>query len=393
MKTILFISNSLGLGGSEKAMTEMINRMDMEKYDITILSLNECYNYFTFDPRIKIINGWESLERFTISATKYILSFYKYGTLNDLIRKIIFTIKCKCNHKKTHISKFFWTCFEKSIDKVDTFYDAVIAYGQNMPTCFLLDKVNTNKKIAWLNTDLEKAHYDIDFVKKFYEAADFIVVDSENGKQNVERIYPDIYEKTRVFPNILDVDGIISKSKEPEEILSNETAVKILSVGRLVEAKAFHLAVGAANILNKKGIDFKWYIVGEGALQDSLEKQIDAFGLKNTVILLGLQTNPYKYMKNCDIYVQTSIYEGSCITVNEAMIFNKPIVSTNFPAIYEKITNEQNGLISEMTAESIADNVLKLIKDTDLQIKFRDYLKNNPVDYESQMKILEELLD
>ena len=392
MKKILFITNSLGLGGSEKAMAEMINRMDLDKYDITVLSLNSSDKYVSFDSRIKIINGWSSLQRFTIPLKEYLLSFHKYGNVNDLIRKTIFTIKCKYNHKKTHISKFFWSSFEKSIDKVDTFYDIVIGYGQNTPTYFLKDKVSTNKKIAWLNTDLEKAHYDIKFVRQFYEAADFIVVDSENGKNNIKRIYPDMYEKTKVFLNILDVDGIIAKSEEPEDILSREECFKILSVGRLVEAKAFHLAVEAAKILKNNNVDFKWYIIGDGALKSNLSQQIDEYNLNDTVILMGSKTNPYKYIKNCDIYVQTSIYEGSCITVNEAMIFSKPIVSTNFPAIYEKITVGQNGLIAEMNAESIAEKVQNLIEKEELRIKFAKYLQENPIDYEKQMKMLDELL-
>lgn len=392
MKKVLFITNSLGLGGSEKAMAEMVNRMDLEKYDITILSLNSSDNFVSFNSKIKIINGWKSLDRFGVPTKQYILSFYEYGNLGDLMSKILFSIRCRFNHKKTHISKFFWSYFGKSIDKVDEYYDVVIGYGQNIPTYFLKDKVNAGKKIAWLNTDLEKAHYDIKFVRQFYEAADFIVVDSENGKNNIKRIYPEMLEKTKVFLNILDVDGIIEKAQEQEDILSKEESIKILSVGRLVEAKAFHLAVEAANILSKKNLKFKWYIVGGGALWDSLAKQIDTYGLKDTVILLGSQTNPYKYIKNCDIYAQTSIYEGSCITVNEAMIFNKAIVSTNFPAIYEKITDGENGLIAEMTAESIAEKVQKLIEDKELCEKFSDYLRKNPIDYDSQMKMLDEIL-
>lgn len=130
-----------------------------------------------------------------------------------------------------------------------------------------------------------------------------------------------------------------------------------------------------------------------GALWDCISKQIAACGLQDIMILLGSQTNPYKYIKNCDIYVQTSIYEGICITVNEAMIFNKPIVSTNFPAIYEKITDGENGLIAEMNGESIAEAVQKLIENKSLWKKFSEHLINNPIDYEGQMKMLDELLD
>ncbi len=392
MKKVLFITNSLGLGGSEKAMAEMINRMNLEKYDITVLALNKTKSYVSFNDGIKIINGWKSIERFMIPWKKYIFSFHKYRDIGVLIRKTMFSIKCRYNYKNTHISKFFWKYFEKRIDKIDTFYDIVIGYGQGIPTYFLKNKVNTNRKIAWLNTDLEKAHYDTEYIRQFYEATDVIVTVCQNGKNIIKRLYPEMDQKTVVFYDIHDVDGIITKSYEEEDILSRETGIKILSVGRLVEAKAYHLAVEAANILHKNNIDFKWYIIGDGELRASLSRQIDEYNLNDTVILMGSKTNPYKYMKNCDIYVQTSIYEGLCLTIAEAMIFNKPIVSTNFPSIYEKIINGENGLIAEMNAESIAQNIQSLINDEELRNKFTKYLRENPIDYSSQMKILDEIL-
>lgn len=392
MKKILFLSNSLGLGGSERAMSEMIKRMDLSQYDITVLSLNKSDCYVSFDPRIKIICGVEIFEKLTSPLRECIPTLWKNREILLLIKKTIFSLRCKFNYKKTHISKFFWQTFKREIEKIDEFYDVVIGYGQNTPTYFLKDKVNTNKKIAWLNTDLEKAHYDIKYIRKFYDVADLIVVDSENGKNIIKRIYPDMQNKTVVFPNILDVKGIIEKGEESEEILSCEKSLKILSVGRLVEAKAFHLAVEAAGILRKNNVDFKWYIIGGGNREADLKKQIHDLNLEDSVKLLGAKTNPYKYMKNCDIYVQTSVYEGSCMTVNEAMMFNKPIVSTNFPAIYEKIVDGQNGLVAQMNAVSIAEKVQSLTENEKLRKQFIDYLAKNPIDYDSQMKILDDIL-
>ena len=392
MKKILFVTNSLGLGGSEKAMTEMINRMDIEKYDITILALIKTETVLSFDSRINIINGIDIYEKIMMPFKKYFLSFGNDCNFGLLLDKLKFSMQCKYNFKNTHISKFFWKAYSKYIPQIENQYDVVIGYGQGGSTYFLRDKVKATKKIAWLNTDLEKARYDIKYIKQFYDITDYIVVDSENGKKIISKIYPEMVEKTKVFPNILDVAGIIEKGEEKEEIISNEIATTILSVGRLVEAKAFHLAIEAADILNKKGINFKWYIVGDGSERLALTKLIDEFGLKENFILLGADTNPYKYMKNCDIYVQTSIYEGSGMTINEAMILNKPIVSTNFPAVFEKITDGDNGLIAEMTAESIAEKVESLINNSELREKFIQYLKENPIDYDKQIEMLDEIL-
>lgn len=392
MKKILFVTNSLGLGGSEKAMTEMINRMDLEKYDITILALIKTETILSFDSRINIINGLDVYDKIMMPFKKFLMSFGKGYKLNLLLDKLMFSLQCKYNFKHTHISKFFWKAFSKYIPKIEEEFDVVIGYGQGPSTYFIKDKVKAYRKVAWLNTDLEKARYDIGYIKQFYAIADYIVVDSENGKKIISKIYPEMIEKTRVFPNILDVSGIIEKGREKEDVISNVDVITILSVGRLVEAKAFHLAVGAADILCKKGIDFKWFIVGDGSERDMLTRLIKEQKLEEKVIMLGADTNPYKYMNSCDIYVQTSIYEGSGMTINEAMIFNKPIVSTNFPAVYEKIIDGKNGLLAEMTAESIAEKLNILINDMSLRESFSEYLKENPIDYDKQIEELDDIL-
>ena len=162
----------------------------------------------------------------------------------------------------------------------------------------------------------------------------------------------------------------------------------ILSIGRLVEAKAFHLAVSAAKLLKDQGLDFVWYIVGEGSDRESLELQIKALGIENNVVLLGKRINPYPYLKRCDYYVQTSIYEGSCITLDEAMIFKKPIVTTDFPAAKEKIFHKKNGYIVTMKPEAIAEGIEAMINDNQLRNECVNYLIENKQNYSKQMQML-----
>jgi glycosyltransferase involved in cell wall biosynthesis len=82
---------------------------------------------------------------------------------------------------------------------------------------------------------------------------------------------------------------------------------------------------------------------------------------------LGLQTNPYTFVNQADVYVQTSILEGFCLTVREAKLLSKPIVSTNFPAIYNQLNHEVNGLIAEMNYMSVADNICRVVSDESLK--------------------------
>lgn len=267
----------------------------------------------------------------------------------------------------------------------------MIGYGQGIATYFACEKVTAKKKIAWLNTDLEKAHYDIDFVQKFYMKVDNIFVDSQNGKNSVCRLFPEMSEKTYVFRNILNKEEIEFKGNEDiVEHLPDKNI--ILSIGRLVEAKAFHLAVRAAKILKDHQKEFVWYIIGEGAERIKLEQEIKNLGLENDVILLGKRSNPYPYLKHCDYYVQTSIYEGSCITLDEAMVFQKAIITTDFPAAKEKIFHKQNGYIVPMQAEAIASGVEEMMENNRLRIECVNYLANSTNDYLKQMELLYHVL-
>ena len=97
--------------------------------------------------------------------------------------------------------------------------------------------------------------------------------------------------------------------------------------------------------------------MGDGSLRPQLEQAINNLGLNEQVILLGAKVNPYPYMKNCDVYVQTSFTEAYCITVKEASIFDQFIVTTDFSSVEEQIDDGRNGLIAEKTAESLAEKI------------------------------------
>ena len=141
----------------------------------------------------------------------------------------------------------------------------------------------------------------------------------------------------------------------------------ILSIGRLVPVKSFDLAIKAAQILKQKNIHFNWYIIGDGILRTDLEKLIEKLDLTQHVFLLGLQTNPYKFMKRADIIVQSSSYEGKSIVIDEAKILCKPIVSTNYTTVYDAIKDRETGIITKMTPESLANGIYSLSQDSELR--------------------------
>ena len=117
-------------------------------------------------------------------------------------------------------------------------------------------------------------------------------------------------------------------------------------------------------------------------------------GLQNNVRLLGMKVNPYPYMAQCDVYVQTSRHEGFGMTIAEAKILGVPIVSTNFDVVYDQITHEENGLIAEMSAESISEQIHRLLVDERLREHITDtLLKEENCTSRTEVKKVEQLID
>jgi glycosyltransferase involved in cell wall biosynthesis len=146
--------------------------------------------------------------------------------------------------------------------------------------------------------------------------------------------------------------------------------IMLVSVGRLNVQKGFDVAIESCKILIDKGLDIYWYILGEGDERAALERKIVENGLEDRFILLGIKENPYPYVNVADIYVQPSRFEGKSIAIDEAKILAKPVVVTNFPSVADQIVHLENGFVTQMTAESIADGIAELVANSPLCDKF-----------------------
>lgn len=390
-KKLLFITQALGhgIGGSEKALIEMLDAMDTNLYDITVLSLCEAPEIPYINNKIKIIYGEKDLVRLN-TPLKPLLKSNNF-TMGEKLSRI--KVSLLSRKKECDLSKIQWQNLHKYINTLEESYDVAIGYGVGLATYFVIDKVDAKIKIGWLNTSLADSHMDIDYCRTFYDKFDSVVTDSESGRVRFLELYKDYAKPVYTVRNLLNVEELRRRGNEGEGFSDSFKGLRILSVGRLCEAKAFHKAVDAAKILKDKGLNFKWYIIGFGNLENDLRLQIQNNGLEDYFVLLGAKTNPYPFFKECDIYVQTSIFEGSCITIEEAMAFYRPVVSTNFKAAYEKIIDGENGFITGMEPSAIADAVEKLIESSELRVNFTNYQKDNPLNYNEELNKFNHIVD
>lgn len=170
--------------------------------------------------------------------------------------------------------------------------------------------------------------------------------------------------------------------------------VRIATMGRFdIHIKGMDLAIEACRELKNKGIEFRWYWLGEGEQRSALEDMIKTAGVQDVFILLGAKINPYPYIKDADIYVQPSRIEGKSVALDEVKALHRPIVVTEFGSVYDQFTDERNALIAKMEPEAIANKIERLIKELETRQRLNTNLQNEKVGNEEQALFFESILN
>ncbi len=161
--------------------------------------------------------------------------------------------------------------------------------------------------------------------------------------------------------------SIVKECHENTGIFGTETDFHILTVARLYAQKALDISVEAMALLKGRGLDMRWYVLGDGEERERLQKQIVRLGLEGDFVLLGEVANPYPYFAGCDLYVHASRYEGQSVAVREAQVLGCPILVSDTPGNREVVRDGVDGLVCALDAKSIADAVERLYHNADLR--------------------------
>lgn len=383
-KKLLFVIDSLICGGAEKSLVSLLPLLNQEKYEIHLWMLH----------RGMVFESLLSENVLVEDEPSYRTWEYLFFRLSHIVYSLLFRINQLLGIKE-HTAETLWKCVGKAYKVPKETFDVAIAYQQGVPTYIVSTKINAQKKIAWINADIFAAGYDISYNAAFYDQYDALVPVSQNLESVLREKYPQYSEKYHCVYDILNPDLIRRQSQMPvDDFIFSHQYPLIVTTGRLAIAKNHRLAVEAAKILQDRGVEFVWLFVGDGEERPNIESLIKIYNLQKYVILLGERTNPYPYMAQCDVYVQTSSFEGYGLTIAEAKILGKPVVSTNFDVVHDQIKHGHDGLIAEMTPESVADNILRLINDTDLKNRIiANVNKEKNTTYMTEVEKVEKLFD
>ena len=341
---ILFRHRSMEMGGVEKVMLSLLNNLDKEKFDMTVLlSLNqgELRNEFPHHVRkIYLVDGKEDL------------------STNPVLQKI------QLLQRKWKLEKF-----RKNPEKIDreilkNEFDVEIAMTYNDFDPVLNSSNKNSKKIGWFHSeiDLPKLQPLVPQILEQFPQFDHMVYCSEKIMQIMHRSYPNLkYPPESVIINAVPVDEIRKKSEEKIPDFKNRPV--FVSVGRLHTRKGFHKLMDAHHKLLKEGFKLSVVIIGDGEELPNLLIQQKKLDVEETFILAGNKMNPYPYIKNADFFIMPSESEAWPLVISEALILQKPIIATRVGDVELMIEDGKTGHLIRYDASEIYEAMKKFLTD------------------------------
>lgn len=391
-KNILFVINNLRCGGAEKSLISLLQTIDYEKYNVDLqLFSNEGLFLKQVHSSTTILPPLDGYQYFDMSMIKAIGECFIKGRFDIIYNRIVAGYIIQTEKNKSRKEQRVWKYISRCIKPLPKQYDAVFGFLEKSPVYYCIEKVNALHKIGFIHNDYEKLAMDKTIDNHYFAALDYIVTDSEECKKVLVRNFPQFESKIKIIFNIVSPDLIHKLANEPIENFP-ETA-NIISIGRLDVQKGYDLAIDAFKIVKDLGIPFHWTILGEGVEKPKLLKQIAAHNLQNHITFLGIKENHYPYVKHADIYLQTSRFEGKSIAIDEAKILHKPILVTNFSTVSDQITDGKTGSVTQMNPQSIAEGIVELLSNQELQKTFSTNLKLENLSTESEIEKLYALFE
>ncbi len=355
-KKLLFIMPNLGSGGAEKALTNLLSLFDYESYEVDLLLFRREGIFLADVPeKVNIIDGGKNYAAFDASAAAYIKSKLLGFDFKSAVNRIEYSKAISSGNREK-----IWQCLKKAIKKPQKHYDVAVAYLEGNSVYYCVDCVDADRKIGYVHNDYNGLDLDKNFDKPYFEKLDYLVTVSDECANVLCKTFPESAHRVRMLENIISPTLLKSLAKTAPEEYETDSKI-LLTIGRFSAQKGYDMAVKAAEILDKKGYDFKWFAVGKGELMPQIKEEISNCSLEEKFILLGEKSNPYPYIKDCDIYVQPSYFEGKSIAIDEAKAFAKPIVCTSFPTVYDQLTDSETALLADINPQSIAQKIEELL--------------------------------
>ena len=348
MKKIIFVINSLSIGGIQKSLVELINVIK-DKYEVTLYCVKqggECESFLPKDIKIIYGNKWALVSEQSLAEAR------KSGFAPYLLRFFL-SFWTKLFGKK--IPAYLLT---KIMGKISGEYDAAISFSQpihdkqfaTLTNEIVLNCCKAKRKITFLHCDFIEYGGNTKYNRGLYKKFDAVAAVSNSVGECFLRVLPELKEKLFTVYNCVDNGNIMSLAND-NPLEYNKKA--IVTVARLSEEKGLLRCIPIFKRLKNEGINVQWHIGGGGPLENSLRRIITDMGLIKDIILHGEQKNPYRFLKNATFFLLPSFHEAAPVVFFEAATLNVPVLTTNTLSAKELVEERYNGMVCDNDDESI----------------------------------------
>ena len=400
MKPRIFIAmHYMEIGGAETALVGLLNALDPARVDVDLFLYDHRGEMMQFIP--EWVNLLPQIPKYSV-LERPIVELVKRGFWGIAAARLWAKWLSQKAYKRSgstlennggldKMSK----CTTPLLPKINQSVTYDLAISFLTPHRIVAEKVKAKKKIAWIHTDYTRVWVDAEEELKVWQKYDYVASISGDVTNTFLQVFPSLAPKIVEIENILS-PTFVRKRAELQDVdkeIRHEGAITLLSVGRFSDAKNYdNVPDICKHLINETKLNIKWYIIGYGGDEALIRQKIKGADMEEHVILLGKRSNPYPYIKACDIYVQPSRYEGKSVTVREAQMLCKPVVVTNYPTAPSQIRSGIDGVIVPMDNEGCANGLAEVICDKPLQERLTAYLATHDYGNESEVEKIYELL-
>jgi glycosyltransferase involved in cell wall biosynthesis len=375
MKRILFVIPTLGNGGAEKSFLSVLESLDYSEFEVDVLALRPTGLISQMlPPQVNVLPLERRYVNFKKPLPASILAFAKSLSFCDVFNRIAYSFILK-KYRMSNYAEQRAFRYLKGFLNNGLHYDVAISYLEKTSNYFVSECVDADTKIGYIHSDYEKLGLDPELDMRLMKNLDYLVTVSDMCADILKESLPAFAGRVRVIENIISKKTILERAGEFLPYNDSFDGIRIATVGRLSYEKGPDIALEACRLLVEGGYNIKWHMIGAIDMEGIVESA-EKYGLKGRFIFENLQSNPYCYVFNSDIYVQSSRREGKSIAVEEAKVLGIPVVLSNYSTAPCQINNGITGIIADdISAQSVAAAIKNLIDDKALYNNIKQALK------------------
>lgn len=382
---ILFTIGVIDNGGVSKSLLTLLSVIDKEQYVVSLLIAgHDCGRNKDIPKGIKVIE--DNVMADTVSGIRGLNGLLRGGHLLIFLGSVVRLILSKFNKGWAG-----WWLSRLMPVVTQEKYDLIVDYNGQHMLYYMMDKLNGKKKVTFFHSDYKKWRYYESMDRRYFKKVDKIFTISDSCVNSLKEIFPEIAEKVMLMENISSPTYIQQQANEPIAWYRNHKHV-LLTLGHVCKNKGSDLAMLVAKRLKDVEIDYEWLFLGTVSNDLDYRGIVRKEGLTENVSFLGNVKNPYPYIRQADVFVHLSRYEGRSIALDEAKILCKPIVVTNFSSVGDQFADGLNASICNMDVDDATEKIVTLIKNDSLRQRYSDNLRKELRDNSSEVNKIYQLL-